>query len=195
MNQPSLVLASQSPRRRQILDMLGFRFTTLTPPFEEVWPESLPASEVPGYLARGKVLSIAPEARSPQSVILASDTVVVIDGEVLGKPEDDAHAFSMLSRLNGRTHEVYTGVAVARGGLLLGSQVVRTEVDFAPCSEADLRRYAAHSEPKDKAGAYAIQGLGAFLVANIRGCFFNVMGLPVQATLKLLAEQGIRPED
>lgn len=195
MKKPFLVLASQSPRRKQILEMLGFRFETMTPPFEEIWPKGMLAAEVPGFLAQGKALSLLSPAVASDAVVLASDTIVVIDGEVLGKPDNEEHALAMLKRLNGRTHEVFTGIAVAQKGRLGGSQVVRTEVDFAHCSDADLRRYAQHSEPKDKAGAYAIQGLGAFLVAGIRGCFFNVMGLPVQSTLQLLAEQGIRPED
>jgi septum formation protein len=193
LSQSSFVLASQSPRRSQILSMLGFTFATASPPFEEVWPESMPASEVPGYLAKGKALSMRAEGYPPHAVILASDTVVVLDGEVLGKPQDTAHALAMLRRLNGRTHEVYTGVALARAGALCALEVVRTEVDFVASSEADLARYAAHDEPKDKAGAYAVQGLGAFMVAGIRGCFFNVMGLPVQATLRLLAAQGVLP--
>ncbi len=186
-----LLLASQSPRRSQILTMLGFRFTTVTPPFEEIWPQILEPFEVPGFLAEGKALSVQ---AAPGQVVLASDTVVVLDNEVLNKPQDAADALRMLRRLNARTHEVFTGVAVARDGRLCGSEVVRTEVDFAPSSEAALQRYAAHAEPRDKAGAYAIQGIGAFLVAGLRGCFYNVMGLPVQATLRLLAAQGIVPD-
>lgn len=191
---PQLVLASQSPRRSQILSMLGFQFVTTSPPFEEVWPDSLRAEEVPGFLAKGKALSIAAEALPENAVVLASDTVVVLDSEVLGKPRDTAHALAMLRQLNGRTHEVYTGIALARSGQLAAVEVVRTEVDFAVSTEAALAHYAAHDEPKDKAGAYAAQGLGAFMVAGIRGCFFNVMGLPVQATMRLLAEQGIVPQ-
>jgi len=188
---PTLVLASQSPRRRQILAMLGFRFETAIPPFEEVWPEALAAGEVPGFLARGKALSVA--APSDQ-VVFASDTVVVLGGEVLGKPADEAEAFSMLRRLNGKTHTVYTGIAAARAGKLCGYETVATEVDFAKTPESWLKSYARHPEPRDKAGSYAIQGLGAAMVAELRGCFYNVMGLPVQATLKLLASQGIFPE-
>jgi septum formation protein len=188
---PRLLLASQSPRRSQILQMLGFHLTTVTPPFEEVWPDAMPTSEVPGFLARGKALSIHANG---QDVVLASDTVVVIDGTILGKPTNTEHALAMLRQLNGRSHEVFTGIAVARNGILCGTEVVRTEVDFAMSDETWLARYAAHAEPKDKAGAYAIQGLGAAMVRGIRGCFYNVMGLPVQATLDLLATQGIRPD-
>jgi septum formation protein len=190
---PSLVLASQSPRRRQILEMLGFRFSTTSPPFEEIWPDGMETVEVPAYLARGKALSVLPTLFAADAVVLASDTVVVIDDQILGKPDNEAHALTMLRRLNGRTHVVYTGIALARGGAVVGFDVVGTEVDFALRSDAELQAYAKNSEPMDKAGAYAVQGLGAFLVAGIRGCFFNVMGLPVQATLKLLAEVGIEP--
>src|SRR5690606_25354045 len=118
---------------------------------------------------------------------LGADTLVEIDGEVLGKPRDEAEAVAMLKRLNGRMHCVFTGVALARGGALLGSATGRSEVLFALRSEAELVEYVRGGEPMDKAGSYAIQGRGAFLVEKIVGCFVNVMGLPVQRTLELLA--------
>jgi len=179
-----LVLASQSPRRRQILEMLGFAFTVQAGDVDETPPPGAPAHEIPRLLAERKALALG--ALRPEALTLASDTLVEIDGEVLGKPADPAEALAMLRRLNGRPHRVYTGVALTRGGVLAGAATGRTEVVFAPWSEADLASYARSGEPLDKAGSYAIQGHGAFLVERINGCFYNVMGLPVQETLTLL---------
>lgn len=179
-----LILASQSPRRRQILEMLGFSFTVYASEVDETPPEGLPAREIPQALAERKALAVS--MLRPEALVLGSDTLVEIDDEVLGKPATGEEALGMLGRLNGRTHRVYTGVALARGGALLGSSTGRTEVTFANAQESDLRRYASSGEPMDKAGSYAIQGQGAFLVKKIDGCFYNVMGLPVQETLNLL---------
>lgn len=179
-----LVLASQSPRRRQILEMLGFTFTVQAGDVDETPPAGTPAHEIPQLLAERKALALG--ALHPEALVLASDTLVEIDGEVLGKPADPAEALQMLLRLNGRPHCVYTGVALTRGGVLVGAATGRTEVVFARWSEADLAAYAHSGEPLDKAGSYAIQGRGAFLVEKIHGCFYNVMGLPVQETLTLL---------
>lgn len=182
-----LTLASQSPRRRQILEMLGFNFTVHASDVDETPPEGLPAAEVPQALAERKALAIS--ALRPGSLVLGSDTLVEIDGEVLGKPATEEEALAMLARLNGRTHRVYTGVALARDGVLLGAATGRTGVTFAKREEGELRLYASSGEPMDKAGSYAIQGRGAFLVEKIDGCFYNVMGLPVQETLNLLKSQ------
>ena len=179
-----LVLASQSPRRRQILEMLGFPFAVQAGDVDETPPPGAPAHEIPRLLAERKALALG--AGHPDALVLASDTLVEIDGEVLGKPADPDEALRMLLRLNGRPHRVYTGVALARHGMLTGSVTGRTEVVFATWSEADLAAYARSGEPLDKAGSYAIQGRGAFLVEKINGCFYNVMGLPVQETLTLL---------
>ncbi len=180
-----LVLASQSPRRRQILEMLGFDFTVQAADTDETPPLGMEAERVPEFLALKKALEIS--RLRPEALVLGSDTLVELDGEILGKPVDAADAVAMLSRLHGRTHRVFTGVALARGGERLGSSTGRSEVTFASWNLSDLEAYVQGGEPMDKAGAYAVQGRGAFLVEKIDGCFFNVMGLPIQKTLHLLA--------
>jgi septum formation protein len=179
-----LILASQSPRRRQILEMLGFDFSVRAGDVDETPPEGVAAEDVPVRLAERKALAIS--LLHPADLVLGSDTLVEIDGSILGKPTDKAEALAMLERLNGRTHRVYTGVALAQGGKLLGSGTGRSAVTFTRHKTADLENYIESGEPMDKAGSYAIQGRGAFLVEKIEGCFFNVMGLPVQETLRLL---------
>lgn len=183
--QAGLVLASRSPRRVQILGMLGFAFEACSPDFEEIVPEGMAAAEAPEYLARGKALSLPPQGGDV--LVLGSDTVVILDGRLMGKPSGPDEALEMLTALNGRTHTVITGVALARNGRILESGAASTSVTFARTGAADLRAYAASGEPLDKAGAYAIQGRGAALVEKVDGCFYNVMGLPVQLTLRMLA--------
>jgi septum formation protein len=180
-----LILASQSPRRQQILAMLGFEFTVRAANTDETPPEGLAAERVPEFLARKKALEIS--RLHPGALVLGSDTLVELDGAILGKPEDAEEALAMLWKLNGRTHHVFTGVALARDGALVDSTTERSEVSFARWNGPDLEAYVRTSEPMDKAGSYAIQGRGAFLVEKIDGCFYNVMGLPVQKTLRLLA--------
>ncbi len=180
-----LILASQSPRREQILKMLGFDFEIIPPYADETPPEGLEASAIPEALACVKAQAVS--ALRPEALVLGSDTLVEIDGRVLGKPANEAEAVTMLQWLNGRTHRVFTGVALAQAGKLLASATACTEVTFAVRTASELEEYVQGGEPMDKAGSYAIQGRGAFLVNKIDGCFFNVMGLPVQETLNLLA--------
>jgi septum formation protein len=179
-----LVLASRSPRREQILRMLGFTFTCQTPDYEEIIPPGMEPERAPEYLARGKAVSLGDPGED--ALILGSDTVVILGGKVLGKPGSEAEAVEMLSFLNGKTHRVVTGVALARRGKILESGATTSEVTFALSSAETLREYAHCGEPMDKAGAYAIQGRGARLVEKVNGCFYNVMGLPVQLTLRML---------
>jgi len=181
---PKLILASRSPRREQILRMLGVEFTTKAPDYEEIIPVGADPRLVPEHLARGKAASMGD--LGPSTLVLGSDTVVLLGDRILGKPDDADHAFEMLSALNGRTHQVVTGVALARAGVVLDSGSVLTEVTFAKVDAETLRAYADSQEPLDKAGAYAIQGHGACLVDSVRGCFYNVMGLPIQLTLRML---------
>lgn len=180
-----LVLASRSPRRLQILEMLGFAFAVQAADTDETPPPGLAAGRIPEHLAQRKALEIS--ATRPGTLVLGSDTLVEIDGDVLGKPRDAEEAVGMLERLNGRPHRVYTGVALARDGALVGSATGCSDVVFARHERADLEAYVKTGEPMDKAGSYAIQGRGAFLVEKIDGCFFNVMGLPVRKTLELLS--------
>ncbi len=186
---PPLVLASTSPRRRHVLEQLGLVFEVAPPPpdAERAWD----GAEPPDRFARGLALAKGRAVRAgrPGALVVAADTIVVLDGEVLGKPAGPAAARAMLARLAGREHMVHTGVAVlAPGGEASG--VEATEVALRALSEADVAAYVATGEPLDKAGAYGIQGLGAALVEGVRGCYFNVMGFPVARFLALLEELG-----
>jgi septum formation protein len=184
MSKAKLVLASRSPRREQILRMLGVDFTARKPDYEEINPPGMDPMRVPEHLARGKAASMAD--LGPDTLVLGSDTVVLIGDRILGKPEGSEGALEMLTALNGRTHRVVTGVALAREGRVIDSGAALTEVTFAKLPLEALREYAASEEPMDKAGAYAIQGHGARLVEKVNGCFYNVMGLPIQLTLRML---------
>lgn len=188
MTAPPVILASQSPRRAQLLRMLGIEIETMPADIDE----TLLAGEEPGAhaerLAREKALAIA--GRRRDCVIIGSDTVVAVDGDVLGKPVDAEDAVRMLMRLQGRTHEVITGVAVWRGALYSAAERVR--VRFVEFDERQARAYAETGEPLDKAGAYGIQGYGATLVEGIDGDYYAVMGLPIVQTLELLRQAGLR---
>ncbi|MCY1045415.1 Maf family protein [Corallococcus sp. bb12-1] len=182
-----LVLASASPRRKDLLAQLGLRFTVTAADIDE--------TPTAGEIARNYVQRLAEEksrtvaARHPDAWVLAADTTVALGSELLGKPRDAAEARDMLGRLSGRTHEVFTGIAVA--GRARASQVVRTQVTFRALSQEEIAWYADTGEPLDKAGAYAIQGKGGFLVASIEGSPTNVIGLPLGETLALLQEAGL----
>lgn len=184
----SFILASGSPRRRQLLEMLGLRFRVVPPNVDERRePSELPELYVT-RLAQDKARVVA--ARERGAIVLAADTTVVLRGEIFEKPRAPAEAEEMLSRLEGRTHQVMTAVAVARDGQIEHALDV-TEVTFRPLSGDQIAAYVATGEPMDKAGAYAIQGKGAALVEGIRGDFFGVMGLPLRLALDLLGRFGV----
>jgi len=183
-----IVLASGSPRRRQLLEMLGLSCRIVPPAVDET---RAPAELPEGYvtrLAREKAATVA--AREPGAVVLAADTTVVMRGHIFGKPETSEDAVAMLKRLAGRQHQVMTAVAVAQDGRLEHALDV-TDVTFRPLSDEQIVAYVATGEPLDKAGAYAIQGKGAALVEGIRGDFFGVMGLPLRLALQLLERFGV----
>lgn len=186
---PALYLASTSPRRRELLAQLGLAFTVLPVAVDESRrPGEVPADYV-ARLAREK--AAAGLARvAPDSVVIAADTTVVLDDEVLGKPATQAAALAMWRRLSGRAHRVLTGVAVGRRDTLQ-VQVVATTVHFRALGEAEMRAYWASGEPADKAGGYAIQGRGAVFVTGIEGSYSNVVGLPLAETAAMLAASGI----
>ena len=170
-----LVLASQSPRRRELLEVAGFRFTVRVQPVEEVRQ----AGEVPvdyvRRLAQDKAEAVWENA---DEIVLGADTTVVVDDQVLEKPVDADNARAMLRLLLGREHTVITGICLRhRGGVVLDHSV--TQVRFAPLTESEIADYVASGEPFDKAGAYAIQGLASKFVESVNGCYFNVMGLPL----------------
>lgn len=186
-----IVLASASPRRRALLRQLGLPFRTVPSRVSEELSAELPPGARVERLAELKARHVA--ARIPQGLVIGADTVVVVDGRVLGKPADPAEAEAMLMLLQGRWHEVFTGVAVVAGG---GNRALvtheRTQVAFKPLDRVQIRRYVATGEPLDKAGAYAIQGRAAAFVAGIRGCYSNVVGLPLARLADLLEEFGVR---
>jgi nucleoside triphosphate pyrophosphatase len=184
------VLASASPRRRALLDEAGLAF--------DVYPVDVDESPRPGEAAAAYVARLAEEkARRaanalPGRPVLGADTVVVIDGELLGKPADNAEAAAMLRRLSGRAHEVLTGVVVVFGEQV-ASVVETTAVRFRDIAEDEIAWYVASGEPADKAGAYAIQGLASRFVAQIEGSYSNVVGLPVAAVLQILRKMDLPP--
>jgi septum formation protein len=187
------VLASSSPRRQDLLRDAGFRFEVVAPDVDE----SARPGEAPGELARRLAAEKAGAVTrrvDASCCVLAADTVVVIDGETIGKPRDEAEAAAMLLRLAGREHRVLTGVALAvpalgRCELRLEESVVR----MARVTVEQARAYAATGEPLDKAGAYALQGAGGRFVARVRGSRSNVIGLPLEAVVPLLRELGVSP--
>lgn len=188
-----LVLASGSPRRRELLRRAGVPFETRAADLDEApLPDEAPEA-LALRLAGEKALAIAggvpPE---PHRLVLGADTIVVLGAVVLGKPRDEAHAEETLARLVGRTHHVITAVAVAAsGGGLLRSLAVRSEVRMRAASAEEIRRYVATGEPLDKAGAYAAQGEGRRFIEAIDGSETNVIGLPMDETLALLRELGL----
>lgn len=184
-----LILASGSPRRRELLERLGYTF--------EVRAVDIDESPQPGEVADTYVERLAREKAQATvqagEVILAADTVVVLDGELLGKPVDDDDAIAMLRRLSGRAHEVSTGVAVFDvDANRLETAVETTTVRFAPLEPAEIAWYVASREPMDKAGAYAIQGFGSLFVEAIDGNYSNVVGLPVPQVYRMLGQAGAR---
>ncbi|MFN2432168.1 MAG: nucleoside triphosphate pyrophosphatase [Gemmatimonadota bacterium] len=184
-----LILASASPRRATILGMLGLAPRVVAPIDAERPHDGL--QDPAAYATDQALAKLRPAAEeAPGAVVVAADTVVVLDGRVLGKPGDAGAARAMLGELSGRTHEVITGVAVGLEGRERAG-FDRTRVNFRPLSAGAIHGYVATGAPLDKAGAYGIQDRGAALVRSVEGCFYNVMGLPVGRLLELLAELGV----
>ena len=189
---PELVLASQSPRRRELLALIGLAHEVRPADIDESYLEGESPEQHCERLARGKASALAGQV-SRDAVIIGSDTIVVVDGLVLGKPSDAADAMRMLRMLSGRSHTVLTAVAVARGGRL-ESAVERVSVSFRELDDEEIAAYIATREPMDKAGAYGIQGYGATIVSRIEGDYFAVMGLALNLLVRLLARVGLRYE-
>jgi len=186
--QPRVVLASQSPRRRELLNLIGIAHEVRPADIDETFL----AGETPAghceRLARGKVTALALDG---DVVTIGSDTIVVVDGDVLGKPRDRAHAIDMLRRLSGREHVVMTGVAVGWRGRVV-SGVEEVGVRFRAIGDEEIARYIDTGEPMDKAGAYGIQGYGATIVERVNGDYFAVMGLALGRLIALCREVGLR---
>ncbi|HET9064620.1 MAG TPA: Maf family protein [Gemmatimonadales bacterium] len=184
-HRPPIVLASGSPRRRQLLEMLGIPIVVMPANVQEI---PLPRETPMAYsrrLARDKARAI------PGEYVLGADTIVLLDDAILEKPADDEAAFEMLTRLQGRSHQVLTSVCLVHNGVEHHDHDYTT-VTFAPADAATLRAYVATGEPHDKAGSYGIQGYGAALIEKIDGDFFSVMGLPVRKVIGLLDGAGWR---
>lgn len=171
-----LILASGSPRRRELMHLITDDFTVITSEADESLPEGIPAHMAAEYLALKKAEAVA--ALHTEAVVIGCDTTVIHKGEILGKPADRADAARMLSALSGCTHEVITGVALILGNRA-ASFSVTTEVTFYPLTSGDIDAYLDTDEPYDKAGSYGIQGKGSLFVKGIKGDYFNVVGLPV----------------
>jgi septum formation protein len=183
-----VILASQSPRRRELLTLIGIEHTVHPADIDETWqPGELPVPHAE-RLAREKAQVLA--ARDPSAIVIAADTIVVLDGEILGKPRDVEDARATLRRLSGRRHTVFTAIAVARGGRTV-SAVEQVEVTFRALAEDEIVAYVATGEPMDKAGAYGIQGYGATIVERIEGDYFSVMGLGLRRLIALLDSIGV----
>jgi septum formation protein len=189
MRSPTLILASGSPRRRQLLAAAGVAFDVVESGVEEIRRDDESPYAFALRMAREKALQVA--ARSAETPVLAADTIVVCGGEILGKPVDSEDARRMLRKLSGVTHTVITAFAIARGAAILENIAVESRVTFRELSQAEISAYLATAEPWDKAGSYGIQDAGAAFIAHVEGSRDNVMGLPVREVLDALARNGV----
>jgi septum formation protein len=186
MRKPRVILASASPRRRELLSLIGIEHEVRPANIDESYLDGETPREHAERLARGKASAID----EPNAVTIGSDTIVVVDGDVLGKPRDRVHAAEMLRRLSGRSHVVMTGVAVRWQGRLV-SGLEEVGVTFRVLSDEEIERYIQTGEPMDKAGAYGIQGFGATIVDRVDGDYFAVMGLALNRLVRLFRELGL----
>jgi septum formation protein len=185
-----LILASRSPRRRDLLEQAGLTFSVIPGDFDEEGVQISTPADFVTILAEAKANEVAD--RYPQSCVIGADTIVTIDEAILGKPADDKAARAMLDRLSGRSHQVFTGFAViCKQKQICIRQAIKTDVAFRNLSEDEIDGYINTGEPFDKAGAYAIQGLGSSLVRRINGSYTNVVGLPVCEVIETLLQIGI----
>jgi septum formation protein len=186
VSRPPVVLASASPRRRELLRLVGIEHTVIPADIDETRPPGEAPAVYAERLAREKAGAIVRD----DAVVIGSDTIVVVDGDVLGKPRDREQAVAMLRRLSGRAHVVMTGVAVAWRGRI-SSGVEEVGVTFRALDDDEIRRYVETGEPMDKAGAYGIQGFGATIVDRVDGDYFAVMGLPLNRLVRLCRALGL----
>lgn len=196
MREPTLILASASPRRQALIGTLGMPTVACPSEVDETTPADWPPDRIVKELAYRKARAVHNQLRGRQTepaIVIGCDTIVAVDGDILGKPSDEEDAYRMLSRLSGRMHDVFTGVCCI--GMTDGTTVVdyrRTSVFMRTLTEEQIRRYVASGEPMDKAGSYGIQGLGSVLVDRIEGCYFTVVGLPLSLLATQLETFGIK---
>ncbi|MCW5829519.1 MAG: septum formation inhibitor Maf [Deltaproteobacteria bacterium] len=192
MKSPLFLLASSSPRRRELLSGAGYRFRVLVPAIDETFRRTETPVDMVRRLAREKARAVIAKYNATGHVVLAADTTVVLDGQILGKPASNDHAVRLLRQLSGCEHEVFTAIAVT-DGVREKVRSVRTRVRFFSHSRPVIEKYVLTGEPMDKAGGYAIQGAGAFLIEKISGSYTNVIGLPMAETARMLAAFGVLP--
>jgi len=179
-----LILGSQSPRRKELLGLFHIPFVIRVADIDEAMDPSLPPQEEVARVSRAKAAAIP---REKEDVVIAADTIVVLEGQVLGKPRDEADAVRMLTALSGRDHQVMTGVTVLRGETALTHTEI-TDIHFRPLSQKEIAAYVATGEPMDKAGSYGIQGGAALFAEKMHGDYYNVMGLPVCRLWQMLRQ-------
>lgn len=183
-----IILGSASPRRQELLKNAGFRFEIISPDVEEVWEEGTPLEKVPEYLAKLKAKHIVNNFDIGNKILVTADTIVLLNNEIIGKPTDRQEAIQILKKLSGQTHHVITGVAICYDGKSIEFSD-KTEVTFNKLLEEEIIYYVDTYKPYDKAGAYAIQEwIGHIAISKINGCFYNVMGLPIQKVYKYLIQ-------
>ncbi len=185
-----VILASASPRRRQLLGATGIEFDVIESLVPEQHIAGEPARDYALRMARDKAVAVS--VRFPDAIVVGADTIVVCDGQILEKPADANDARRMLAMLSARTHTVITAFALARGGNILESSPVESLVTFRRLADAEIDHYIATAEPYDKAGAYGIQGVGGGFIAHVDGSRDNVMGLPTQQVVAALARFGVK---
>lgn len=184
----NLILASQSPRRKELLGLMGHPFIIRVADIDETMDPNLAPIDEVSRVSRLKAMAVP---REEGDIVVAADTIVVCGGEVLGKPKDEADAFRMLRLLSGRDHQVMTGMTVCRGEEAVTVTEV-TDIHFRDLSDGEIRHYIATGEPMDKAGAYGIQGGAALFATHLDGDYYNVMGLPVCSLVSLLRRFGLQ---
>ena len=189
LKQYNIILASGSPRRRELMTMLGINFTVKTKPTDEVYPDGTPAAQVSEFLAKLKAEAFMDESLADGNlIVIAADTTVVIGDEILGKPTDRADAIAMLQKLSGKRHTVYSGVCILKGGKC-HTFTAQTDVWFRQLQQEEILFYVDNYKPYDKAGAYAVQEwIGAAAISRMEGSYYNVVGLPTQMLYVKLGE-------
>ena len=185
-----IILGSQSPRRRELLAGLDIPFTAISIDADETFPPELQAGEIPYYISRAKARAYEPNLL-PDQLLITADTIVWLDGHMLGKPDNDAEAVAMLRRLRNKTHQVFTAVTFAQKGKELETLVDKTDVTFGDLTDEEIVNYVTKYRPLDKAGAYGVQEwIGYIACTSMHGSYFNVMGFPVHTVYRHLKNRG-----
>lgn len=186
-----IILGSQSPRRRELMAGLDLPFTAVSIDADESFPADLKAGDIPYYISRAKARAYEPQLKDDQ-LLITSDTIVWLDGRMLGKPHDETEAVAMLKALCNKTHQVYTAVTIAQKGQDLETFVDCTDVTFGPLTDEEIAYYVATYQPLDKAGAYGVQEwIGYVACTEMKGSYFNVMGFPVHKVYQALKKRGL----